>query len=275
MIFDFEFQPGPFHRTMGPAGSRELIGAGFMKKRPGIDHYNFDPPTYSLSYVINGTGSYKCSIGEWGLSQGSFFQRIPGFTHSTFIGQDDQWIECFIDFGTGLCNTLCQMGMIDTTKPCGKSVIDRSIPETIAQFRRTLENCNNSQLRMLLPQFIEMQQQIIATTPNQYSVNQNIVMRACRLLTQDLHQRIDLKLFCKENGWGYENFRKIFKSETGISPSQYRLRRRIDEAKRLLLVNRNEPLVSIAYQLGYTNVYEFSSQFRKLTGLPPGKFRNQ
>ena len=91
----------------------------------------------------------------------------------------------------------------------------------------------------------------------------------------NLQSRIDLKELCRENGWGYEKFRKIFKQSTGVSPAQYRLRRRLDQAKTLLLSDRDMPLSEIAIRLGYTNVYEFSAQFKKSTGQPPGKFRNQ
>jgi AraC-like DNA-binding protein len=276
MDFDFEFQPGPFHRTMGPADSRELIGAGFMRKRPGRDHTDYDPPLYSLCYVINGNGIYTSGSKTYELSPGCYFQRIPGQTHSTAIKKGQQWIECFIDLGKELCNTLCQMGMIDPVNPCGRSAIDRSIPELIADIRRTLETCSDLRLKLLLPQILEIHQRIITINPQQQnSENHAIITRAANLLSRNLEQRIDLRQLCDQNSWGYEKFRKLFKDSLGISPARYRLRRRIDEAKRLLLANRDMPLSQIAANLGYSNVYEFSAQFRKLTGLPPGKFRNQ
>lgn len=273
MNFEFEFKEGPFYRTMGPTNSRELIGAGFMHKQSGKDQINYNPPAYSLCYVINGTGRYVDKIGEYKLKPGSYFQRIPGQEHSTYI--DNEWLECFIDFGSGLCDILCKMGMIDPQIPCGMTAIDRSIPDTIADFRRTLESSQDQQLRMLIPQFIDMHQRIINSSNSKSSADDAIIARASQLLRNNLELRIDLHEFCKENDWGYEKFRKIFKTATGISPAHYRLRRRLDEAKRLLLTNRDMPLSQIARKLGYTNVYEFNAQFKKTTGLPPGKFRNQ
>jgi AraC family transcriptional regulator, arabinose operon regulatory protein len=275
MNFDFEFEPGPFHRTMGGADSRELIGAGFMRKPPGRDHTNFNPPTYSMCYLISGTGTYTDSTGSYTLEPGSYFQRIPERIHSTFIDTAEQWVECFIDLGVGLCDVLCKMGIIDTSVPCGRCDVDRSIAVSIADIRRALETCQDTELKGLLPEILTIHQRILTSGCRDCSPDEAIVARAAHLLSRNLAERFEISRFCEDNGWGYEKFRKIFKASTGISPGKYRMRRRIEEAKRLLPVNRSLPLEQIAYQLGYTNVYEFSAQFKKLTGLPPGKFRNQ
>ncbi|MDD3119522.1 MAG: AraC family transcriptional regulator, partial [Victivallales bacterium] len=96
---------------------------------------------------------------------------------------------------------------------------------------------------------------------------------ACERLGQHLDRRFDLAEFCRRQGWGYESFRKKFKAELGISPGQYRIRRRIDAAGEML--NRHDLSIrEIAFRLGYRSPYEFSSQFKDCTGLSPLQFRN-
>ncbi len=275
MIFEFDFKPGPLYRTMGPGGSRELIGAGFMRKRPGSDHTDYDPPMYSLCYIVSGHGTYSDNSGTYRLTAGTYFQRMPGNTHSTHIDDGEPWIECFIDFGTALYGTLCRMGMIDRCCPCGTAGINRSIVEAVADFRRLLESCEQDELRLIMPRLLDLHQRIIISkTAQTGSGDQAVVSRISQILGKDLDCRLDIRMICRDNGWGYEKMRKLFKVSMGISPAQYRLRRRLDEARRLLLTHREMPINEIAAILGYTNVYEFSAQFKKFTGLPPGKFRN-
>lgn len=274
MIFDFNFKPGPFYRTMGPGNSRELIGAGFMRKHSGCDHTDYEPPIYSLCYVINGSGTYTDDTGAYKLSEGSYFQRLPGKRHTTAINQGQQWLECFIDFGAQLYDCLCKMGMIEPSRPCGSAGADRNIAEAIADFRQSLETCDEESLRLLMPSMLDLHQRILLSGNSlEQSADYALVSHISQLLGENLDCRIDIKTLCRQNGWGYEKMRKLFKASTGVSPAQYRLRRRLDEARRLLLTNRYTPVSEIAAALGYTNVYEFSAQFKKFIGLPPGRFR--
>ena len=70
----------------------------------------------------------------------------------------------------------------------------------------------------------------------------------------------------------YERFRKVFKERVGMSPGDYRIRRRVELACRLLVQERI-PAKQVAYDLGYADEYCFSKQFRKFIGVSPDAFR--
>lgn len=61
-------------------------------------------------------------------------------------------------------------------------------------------------------------------------------------------------------------FTPIFQELTGKKPLHYVTDLRINRAKELLL-RRNEPLRSIAQEVGYTDEYYFSRRFRQITGM--------
>ncbi|MFF2481447.1 helix-turn-helix transcriptional regulator [Paenibacillus sp. NPDC058071] len=64
----------------------------------------------------------------------------------------------------------------------------------------------------------------------------------------------------------------IFKEEIGMSPIQYMIKCRIDEAKRML--SQTELSVrEIAQLVGYPNANYFNILFKKMTGESPGKYR--
>ena len=64
----------------------------------------------------------------------------------------------------------------------------------------------------------------------------------------------------------------LFKKETGFSPMQYIINRRIGEAQTLLW-QTNLPISKIGRMVGYENSNYFNIIFKKNTGMTPGKFR--
>ncbi|WP_341278783.1 AraC family transcriptional regulator [Paenibacillus sp. FSL H8-0537] len=66
---------------------------------------------------------------------------------------------------------------------------------------------------------------------------------------------------------------QLFKEELGEKFIDYVLRVRLEYAKRLLS-ETDEPIQSIAEQIGYQNVISFYRAFKKIQEIPPGEYRN-
>ncbi|URN94432.1 MAG: AraC family transcriptional regulator [Candidatus Pristimantibacillus lignocellulolyticus] len=64
----------------------------------------------------------------------------------------------------------------------------------------------------------------------------------------------------------------IFKEEIGMSPIQFMIKCRIDEAKRML-AETDLSVREIAQLVGYPNANYFNMLFKKIAGESPGKFR--
>lgn len=64
----------------------------------------------------------------------------------------------------------------------------------------------------------------------------------------------------------------FFKEKTGLSISDYINEVRMEHAKTLLLTTE-DPVSSIAFQSGYTNIAYFSKIFKRATGMTPTKYR--
>jgi len=68
-------------------------------------------------------------------------------------------------------------------------------------------------------------------------------------------------------------FSVLYKNFFRISPNEDLLRKRLDEAK-ILLLNSSSSVEEIAINCGFKNVYYFSSIFKKRTGFSPSTYRN-
>ena len=70
------------------------------------------------------------------------------------------------------------------------------------------------------------------------------------------------------------HFNRLFKSATGVSPSQYHINLRMDAARRMLRETKKS-VVAIALDVGYSNPSHFAQLFRRETGLSPSDYRRQ
>ncbi len=82
----------------------------------------------------------------------------------------------------------------------------------------------------------------------------------------------DYEALATELGLAPRTFRREFTKRTGLPPHRYLLASRISHAREML-AHTDLPIKQIAADLGYTDVFYFTRQFRRLTGVPPALFR--
>jgi AraC-like DNA-binding protein len=94
------------------------------------------------------------------------------------------------------------------------------------------------------------------------------------LTTFDEHPEyaFDYGRLAKESGMALSTFRRRFRQAAGTPLHTYALQCRTAAARKLL-GETDLSIKQIAEQLGYNDVYFFSRQFRKQTGVPPGAYR--
>lgn len=67
---------------------------------------------------------------------------------------------------------------------------------------------------------------------------------------------------------------RAFRASTGFTPMEYVARRRLEKARRLLLLT-DAPLVEIAALLGFADQSHFTRRFRAASGVTPAQFRRR
>jgi AraC family transcriptional regulator len=70
----------------------------------------------------------------------------------------------------------------------------------------------------------------------------------------------------------YKYLSTLFSEVQGITIEQFIILQKIEKAKELVVYDELS-LTQIADRLGYSSVAHLSNQFKKITGMPPGKFR--
>lgn len=75
-------------------------------------------------------------------------------------------------------------------------------------------------------------------------------------------------------GKDYSTISTVFKASEGIALNRYIVLQKVERIKELLTYDEL-PLSTIAANLGYKSLQHLSSQFKKVTGTPPNRYKKQ
>ena len=98
--------------------------------------------------------------------------------------------------------------------------------------------------------------------------------KCCYYIQTHLNEKITMQALSSYVGYAETYLSRKFKQEMGITVTEYILRQKIELAKQLLRAD-DTPISDIAEQLSFSTQRYFSEQFRRVTGVTPGEFRQK
>jgi AraC family transcriptional regulator of arabinose operon len=268
--------PDSAYRTLGASREAGLIGIGVVdKSKVIIDSDDRTVDHYSALYVLRGSGEYQDSTGVHArFSQGSVIQRLCDRRHSLRFDPGARFVECFLALNATLASGLMNMRLIDGRRPVVHPGIDPALLANLRTLLRRLRAASEAELPRVAAEVIWSLVDLLTRDRalDPADPHAALIARACQALANGADAATALSAAVGRRGLSYERFRKIFRERIGISPGEYRLRRRIDRARELLM-DGEVPIAEIAHELGYANAFAFSAQFRERVGMPPSEFR--
>ncbi|MCG8470266.1 MAG: helix-turn-helix domain-containing protein [Desulfobacterales bacterium] len=126
---------------------------------------------------------------------------------------------------------------------------------------------------MLIDPGKESQAPYMAFIPKRTHQDKTILM-AQEYMETRFGTALTIEEVARHVGLGLRQFRRRFKEATGESPIGYIQLIRIDHAKRLL-EEGTLSLSEITWKVGYEDISSFRKLFKRATGIPPSRYRNQ
>jgi AraC family transcriptional regulator len=96
--------------------------------------------------------------------------------------------------------------------------------------------------------------------------------RVTELMEAHLGEEFSLGELARNAGMSEFHFSRLFKKATGFSPSQYFIRMRMAEARRLLR-ETDRSVIEIGLEVGYSSPSHFAQVFRREVGISPTDYR--
>lgn len=94
------------------------------------------------------------------------------------------------------------------------------------------------------------------------------IRKAVQQIDQEAGGILSVAAVAKSVGLPERRFRELFHQETGVTPKEYLIRRRINEAKRLLREGRSS-ITQIGHAVGFSSSQHFATTFKRLMGMTP------
>jgi AraC family transcriptional regulator len=98
------------------------------------------------------------------------------------------------------------------------------------------------------------------------------ILQISEYIHANLDQSIKLADLADLAGMSQFHFSRMFKQSMGISPHQYLLQQRVEQAKQLLRQSKLA-IAEIALQCGFNSQSHLSKHFREATGMTPSDYR--
>ncbi len=144
-------------------------------------------------------------------------------------------------------------------KPFDKSSVD-------AQVSTALSNFVSSQAR------VNQEQLADARASSGLGLSKPQSAEIVEYIEKHMDQPIKIDQLADQLGMGKNTFAKRFQTSFGVSPYQYLIEQRIDEAKRLLR-NTAWPIAEIALSVGFSNQAHFTTSFKQAVRVTPYSYR--
>jgi len=96
------------------------------------------------------------------------------------------------------------------------------------------------------------------------------ISRAVRWISAHYREAFRVEHLARSCGMSTSAFHRSFHAVTGLSPIQFQKQIRLHES-RLLLMSGRDDIATIGYRVGYDSASQFSREYRRRFGLPPGR----
>ncbi|PWB27370.1 AraC family transcriptional regulator [Flavobacterium sp. HTF] len=117
--------------------------------------------------------------------------------------------------------------------------------------------------------------QLLETLVVNYGKSQNFKNKEinlfARFLDDQITEKFSLEVSARSFGMDKYKFLRLFKHETGLTPNNYVILKRIEKSK--ILLNDGFELLDVAIETGFYDAAHFSKKFREFTGVTPLQYK--
>ncbi|HWT74185.1 MAG TPA: AraC family transcriptional regulator [Mobilitalea sp.] len=270
------FRNDTIYHQFGSDYRSNILGCGFLnKKNNSCKEANIVFSHYGAVLVLSGKGVHVDEEGnETEVFPGCLIQRIPEKHQSLFIHPDGSWLEFFICISKNMYDALISMDLLDSRQNVLYPGLSRAIFDRFNEFLDLMKHTHPTEINMLIPEALKIILMLHSLHKENISNSKDreIVHKACLILTKPSSYDCSIQDLARELGIGYEKFRKLFKKQVGVSPGCFVMQKRMDVAK-TYLIEKSKSVKEIAVELGFSDAYAFSKQFRQSVGISPSEFR--
>jgi AraC-like DNA-binding protein len=230
------------------------------------DHHTSFPfhfhPTFNISLVYDGNFQTKLNDRTVNAQPGSILITNPQEIHANPRDKGSNVSFFTFYFSPGFL-TYCNNGR--PVSFVNKVIDDAALSEDMHQLKRSLNNQADPGLETGLARFLARLAQRHGSDKDESAATQHPLFED--FLAEDNFEKFSLAEAARRFGIDKYKFLRLFKFQTGLTPSNYFILRRIEQSK--IMLRAGQDLLSIAIELGFYDTAHFCHHFKKFTGISP------
>lgn len=263
-----------------------------MKGEWGIDRHTHS--TYEVHIVANGSCKVVLDKGEFIAETGTFYMTSPGVYHEQIHVEQKPFIEYSLNIDIHSIssndngnhyntegelifqifqNAICKSYSLDNTMILEK--FEASLKEADKE-AMGYYNIIQGETKVLIVEMARVMkadiQLVEVTIPKKLKPDSERICLIDQYITDNLANKIRVSNIARHMYLSEKQINRIVRSHTGSSVKDLIMRKKLEEAKKLLQntqLNQKE----IASRLGFTSEYYFNQFFKREEGDTPGSFR--
>lgn len=264
----------------------ELTGVFYIDKLCSQKHAHMlhkHDKVLELLYIASGKGRYIIGNRDYLIKEGDLvicnadtlhgeapFQNNDIQTYCCALAQVD--LKCL---SIGVLINSEQRPIISLEK--NKKLVENlmySIYNLYLEKEENLEICKHLAKGLLLLIYKILKEHSFKAKTFNEQKNEMLIRKITQYLNHHYMEQVTLKNISENMHISETHISHLFKRETGLSPIQYVVHRRIGEAQTLLM-ETNLPINKIEEQLGFGSSCHLITMFRKYVGLSPREYRKK
>ncbi len=263
----FDLTPRSIFRCAG----RLQAGTSVLNTAAAVLRSNIRNDFLNPTYILRGSGQYITATGrKIPYGPGSLMIRMPNVLHHQFHDAGE-YVDKYFAIPSPFFQVLLEQKLLSPDRPILEAGLHSWLIAGFDSLTDELTTRSERELTLSMGSFFSFLTELLLSVTIR-EPHYAEIREAALLLEQNLEQRISTTEIAAQVGMTYPNFRRLFTLYLGISPAEYRIRRRLEKIQSLLK-STELPLKEIAAAFNYADIYTFSRQFKRYVGQPPGEFR--
>jgi AraC-like DNA-binding protein len=233
---------------------------------------------FAIGVIEDGVQTFSCNSAQYVNPAGGIFIIQPGeahdgqsatdtsFTYSVFYPQVEDFQRIASEMGSQSGGLPAFDQPVIQDKALSKKLLH--LHQVLRQAKPRLE-----QDSAFVETFAQVLYRHAVERPQLETVHKEsqTVARLRRYIEDHYADDIPLNDLAKYANWSPFYLLRVFHQEVGLPPHAYLESVRIRAAQRLL--ERDTPLVEIAYATGFSSQSHFTNAFKRFIGITPGRYR--
>ena len=245
--------------------------------------YTFGPyvrTSYVLHLIRSGPGRLTVRGKVYTIQAGQAFLICPGEKTVYQADQKDPWHYMWVGFHGLLAKEMMQRAGFSPEQPVITCPNIARLTDIMDHLLQTKELSFENDIRRTGYLYLLIAALISGNTGPEKRISEDqdtenqYVKAAVNLLINSPDPHIKVSDIADTIGISRGYLTSIFKKQMGVSPQEFQMNFRMERAGNLLRSTDN-PVGTIAAELGYTDTMSFSKSFRRHFGASPTEYREQ